>query len=213
MILKTINIKNVTTPFRCVSILFIIIISNHSTQCQNLIFERYDIETNFDGIKTVKIIDLDNDGDLDIIGGSEITPTTASKGLAWWRNNGNNTYERFIVDESFIHVMSVDAAFIDDDIYPDIVATSWQLNKVAWWKNTGDPTQGWTKYIIKSNFTYAHDTKCADIDNDGDTDIVAASYGLGRIDIYFNDGNPSSNWQSSVLTSSFEINQPIKHKS
>ena len=57
MILKTMNIKNVTTPFRCVSILFIIIISNHSTQCQKLIFERHDIETNFDGIKTVKIID------------------------------------------------------------------------------------------------------------------------------------------------------------
>ena len=172
-------------------------------QAQTIVFERHDIETSFDGIKTVKIIDLDNDGNLDIVGGSEITPTTASKGVAWWRNIGNNTFERFIVDSSFIHVMSVDAAFIDDDNYLDIVAASWQLNQLAWWKNGGDPTQGWTKYIIKSNFTYAHDVECADIDNDGDRDMVATSYGLSSIVICWNDGNPRSNWKSSTLTNTF----------
>ena len=172
-------------------------------QGQTIVYERHDIETNFDGIKETKIIDLDNDGDLDIVGGSETTPTTASKGVAWWRNNGNNSWERFIIDTTFVHVMSVDAAFINDDIYPDIVATSWQLHQVVWWKNSGDPTQGWIKYIVKSNFTNAHDAKCADIDNDGNTDIVAASYALGSIVACYNDGNPSSNWQTSTLTSSF----------
>ncbi len=172
-------------------------------QAQTIVYERHDIETSFDGIKTVKIIDLDNDGDLDIVGGSEITLTTASKGVAWWRNNGNNTFERFMVDSTFIHVMSVDAAYIDNDNYPDIVATSWQLNQVAWWKNSGDPTQGWTGYIIKSNFTKAHYAECADIDNDGDIDIAAASYGLSSIVIFWNDGNPTSNWQSSTLTNTF----------
>jgi hypothetical protein len=172
-------------------------------QTQSILYERHDIETNFNGIKETKMIDLDIDGDLDIVGGSEITPTSASEGLAWWRNNGNNTWERFIIDPSFIHVMSVDAAFIDNDIYPDIVATSWQLNQVAWWKNSGDPTQGWTKYIIKSNFTNAHDAKCADIDNDGDIDIVTASYELGRIDICVNDGISLSNWPTTTLTNNF----------
>ena len=172
-------------------------------QGQTIVYERHDIETNFDGIKETKIIDLDNDGDLDIVGGSEITPTTASKGIAWWRNNGNNAWERFTVDSTFIHVMSVDVAFIDNDTYPDIVATSWQFHQVAWWKNSGDPTQEWTKYIIKTNFTNAHDAICADIDNDEDIDIVAASYGLSSIAICWNDGDPSSNWPSSTLTNSF----------
>jgi len=172
-------------------------------QAQNIVYERHDIEMDFDGIKETKIIDIDNDGDLDIVGGSEITPTTASKGIAWWRNNGGNNWERFKIDTTFIHVMSVDAAYIDADTLLDIVATSWQLNQVAWWRNSGDPTQNWTKYIIKSNYSNAHDAKCEDMDNDGDVDVIAASYALGRIDIYFNDGNPSSNWQSSGLTNSF----------
>ena len=170
---------------------------------QDIVYERHDIEINFDGIKETKMIDLDNDGDLDIVGGSETTPTTNSKGVAWWRNNGENNWERFTIDTTFIHVMSVDAAFIDNDVYPDIVATSWELHQVVWWKNSGDPTQGWTQYIIKSNFTNAHDAKCADIDNDGDTDIVAASYGLSSIVICWNNGNPTSNWQTSTLTNTF----------
>ena len=172
-------------------------------QAQNIVYERHDIETNFDGIKETKIIDLDNDGDLDIVGGSEITPTTASKGLAWWRNNGGNNWERIKIDSSFIHVMSVDAAYIDSDTLPDIVATSWQLNQVAWWKNSGDPTQDWTKYIIKSNFANAHDAKCADINNDELVDVVTASATPGSIVICYNDGISSSNWQTSTLTGSF----------
>ena len=186
---------------RIITIVFLTFIVN--SPAQNIVYERHDIETNFDGIKETKIIDLDNDSDLDIVGGSETTPTTNSKGVAWWKNNGNNSWERFIIDTTFIHVMSVDAAFINDDIYPDIVATSWQLHQIAWWKNSGDPTQGWTKYIVKSNFTNAHDAKCADIDHDGDTDIVAASYGQSSIVICWNDGNPTSNWQTSTLTNTF----------
>jgi len=195
--------KSVRILLRFACTIFIIVISYNSIQCQNLTFEQHPIDMNFNGIMTIQIIDLDNDSDLDIIGGSEITPTTASKGLAWWRNNGNNNWERFIIDASFIHIMSVDVADINNDGFPDIVATSWQLNQVAWWENSGDPTQSWTRYIINSNFTNAHDVKCTDIDSDGDTDIVAASYGLGRIDIFYNDGNPTSNWQSSTLPGSF----------
>ena len=190
--------KNIKRIVMIVSLTCII-----QSQAQTIVYERHDIETNFDGIKTIKVVDLDNDGDLDIVGGSEITPTTASKGLAWWRNRGDNTFERIKVDSSFIHVMSVDVADINNDNHPDIVATSWQLNQVAWWKNSGDPTQGWAMYIVKSNFTHAHDAVCADIDNDGDKDIVAASYGLSSIVICWNDGNPTSNWQSSTLTNTF----------
>lgn len=193
-------IKSIIGGLRRISFILVFIIKVHG---QTIVYERHDIETNFDGIKETKMIDLDNDGDLDIVGGSETTPTTTSKGIAWWRNNGENNWERFSIDTSFLHVMSVDVAFIDNDIYPDVVATSWQLHQVAWWKNSGDPTQGWTKYIIKLNFTYAHDAECTDIDNDGDSDIVAVSYGLNRIVICWNDGNPTNNWQTSILTNSF----------
>ena len=181
----------------------ILLITTAPIISQNLNLEQHVIESNFNGINTIKIIDLDDDGDLDIIGGSSITPTAQSRGLAWWRNEGENSWTRFTIDQSFIDVMSVDIAKIDDDDNFDIVATSWQLNQVAWWKNSGDPTQTWTKKIIRSGFVSAHDAKCADLDNDGDTDVIAASATPGSVLIFYNDGNASVGWQTSTLTNSF----------
>ncbi|MFC2094754.1 FG-GAP repeat domain-containing protein [Bacteroidota bacterium] len=173
---------------------------------QNFIFEQHPIDLSFQGIHAIKIIDLDGDGDLDIVGGSEITPTTSSIGIHWLRNDGGYpvVWTRFAVDVSFEHVMSVDVDYIDNDNYPDIVASSWSLHQIAWWKNSGDPTQSWTKNIVRSNFTNAHDAKCADIDDDGDVDIITANYySPGNIILCYNDGSSTVNWQTSYLTNSF----------
>lgn len=169
---------------------------------QNITFVRHPIDLNFDGIHQIKMIDLDKDGDLDIVGGSEITPTTASKGLAWWRNEGNNIWTRFKIDSTFIHVMSVDTGDINNDSFTDIVASSWYLNQIVWLKNSGDPTQGWTRYIIKSGLTNAHDVGCADMDNDMDMDVVGAVSTPGSIQFCENNGS-LSNWPITAITNSF----------
>ena len=142
-----------------VNVSIIIVISVVSVQSQNFTFEQHPIDLSFQGLHAIKVIDLDDDGDLDIVAGSEITPTSNSIGIHWLRNDGGNpiNWTRFAIDSSFIHVMSVDVDYIDNDNYPDIVASSWSLHQIAWWKNSGDPTQGWTKYVIKSNYTNAHD--------------------------------------------------------
>ena len=189
-----------------VRILLLIAVSAVSVQSQNFSFEQHPIDLSFQGIHAIKVIDLDDDGDLDIVGGSEITPSSSSIGIHWLRNDGGNpiVWTRFAIDVSFEHVMSIDVDYIDNDNYLDIVASSWSLHQIAWWKNSGDPTQSWTKSIIRSNFTNAHDAKCADIDQDGDTDIIAANYySPGNIIICYNDGGTTASWQTSHLTSTF----------
>jgi hypothetical protein len=171
---------------------------------QEIEFKKH-IVYNFPGIKCIKVIDLDNDGDLDIVGGSEITPTSSSKGIAWWRNDGGNldTWTKFTVDASFIHVMSVDAAYIDSDSSLDIVASSWQLNQVAWWKNSGNPESGWVKNSIKTNYTNAHDAKCYDMNGDSLIDVIAASAGNNTISVFYNQGGTPPTWDESIVTSGF----------
>jgi len=197
--------KNINFHQWIVSGLFILVIYSVSVRSQNFSFEQHPIDLSFQGIHAIKVIDLDGDGDLDIVGGSEITPTTGSIGIHWLRNDSGNpiTWTRFAIDASFEHVMSVDVDFIDNDNFPDIVASSWSLHQIAWWKNSGDPTQGWIKHIIKSNYTNSHDAKCADIDKDGDVDIIAANKTPGSIIIFYNDGNTIINWQTDSLTNSF----------
>jgi hypothetical protein len=199
------RIKNINFLQWIVSGLFIPVIYTVSVQSQNFSFEQHPIDLSFQGIHAIKVIDLDDDGDLDIVGGSETTPTSSSIGIHWLRNDGGNpiVWTRFAIDASFEHVMSVDVDYINNDNYPDIVSSSWSLHQIAWWKNSGDPSQGWSKYIVKSNYTNAHDAKCADIDKDDDIDIIAANKTPGSIIICLNDGSSTVNWQTSNLTNSF----------
>lgn len=95
----------------------IIILSAQIAFPQTIQFERHEIDLNFAGIQYLKIIDIDEDDDLDIIGGSEITPYSSSLGIAYWRNDGGDPFNwtKFTIDSTFVHVMSVDAAYIDSD--------------------------------------------------------------------------------------------------
>jgi len=184
-----------TYSFSVFELIIFLAILCYPSVAQNL-FIQHTIDNNFPGACYVRSYDLDGDGDLDIIVGSEITPYSSSKGIAWWRNDGGNpiNWTKFVVDSTFIHVMSVDISYIDADNNPDIVASSWQLNQVAWWKNSGNPELGWTKNIVKSGYGNAHDAQCADIDQDGDTDIITAASSPGSIDICYNDNNINPSW-------------------
>jgi len=159
-------------------------------------FVQHPVDLNFNGTHRVKVMDLDGDGDLDIIGGSEHTPYTTSKGLAWWRNDGGYpiTWTRFPIDLTYLHVMSVDVAMINNDSFPDIVASSWENGKICWWKNSGDPTQGWVKYDIVTGWINAHDALAFDIDEDGFTDVVGVSAGNSRISVFYNQPGTIPTW-------------------
>ena len=172
---------------------------------QDMAFDLHTIETNFAGMHCVKLFDMDGDGDTDIVGGSEWTPYSQSIGLAWWRNDGGDPIQwtRFTVDRYFDHVMSVDVAFIDSDVHPDIIATSWSLHQIAWWKHSGNTESGWSKRVVRTGFTNAHDARGADVDQDGHTDIVGVSSGSAEVVVCYNDGSATPRWNTQVLTGTF----------
>ena len=88
----------------------------------------------------------------------------------------------------------------DGDI--DIVSASRDDDTIAWYENNGDSDPTWTKVVITTDADGAVSVFGADIDGDGDMDIVAASRFDNTIAWYENNGAADPTWTKVVLSTS-----------
>jgi hypothetical protein len=124
--------------------------------------------------------DLDSDGALDLVMSTQ-TPGT----LEWWRNEGGGLgWTAFSISDYWGDPTSLDVSDFDEDGDPDIAATTRDPWRVVWWQNGQDANGGgdgtaWTRSTIGS-LSWGADVLGADLDGDGDRDVVAASSSDGR---------------------------------
>ena len=79
---------------------------------------------------------------------------------------------------NFTRVLSVRAADMDGDGDMDVLGASEGYNDMAWWENTHGDGTVWTKRTIAVNTPNARTIFAADVDGDGDTDLVVNSDSL-----------------------------------
>ena len=122
--------------------------------------------------------DLDNDGDMDVVGANS-NPDHPS--IEWWRNEDGvgNTWEWFSIDDDFGGPLFACCADIDGDDSLEVVAPSgYSLNQIAWWKPlTTPPDSVWQKHVIAYGCD-ADEIYVVDLDQDGDMDVVSTKNGL-----------------------------------
>ena len=144
-----------------------------------------DIATSADGARDVHVADMDNDGDLDIVSVSAFDDT-----VAWYENDGaaNPTFTAANIVTNLDHAYGVYIHDLDGDGDQDIIAASTYDDKITWLENNGaaDPTFAAT--TIATSADGPRDVFVADIDSDGDMDIVAASREDDTISWYENNG-------------------------
>jgi hypothetical protein len=142
------------------------------------------------GMYDVFVADMDNDGDLDVI-------SAGDDDVEWYANSGDGSSwtKNDIVSGSSDADGSnaVFAADIDNDGDMDVVAAFFMISKVAWYENDGSPGNGgWTTHNVNTpdNDQGAYDIFVADMDNDGDLDIVEADQYSNKVYWHENDGSP-----------------------
>jgi GEVED domain/FG-GAP-like repeat len=123
-----------------------------------------------DGAQEVYAADIDGDGDVDVLSAGFYDDT-----IAWHENDGAENFTSHTVTSS-AQGNWVSAADVDGDGDMDVLSASQSDDKIAWYENDGTPTIGtWASNIISLDGDFPTYVNAADVDNDGDLDVLSAT--------------------------------------
>ena len=108
--------------------------------------------------------------------------------VTWYENDGaaDNSFTARTITSSAYAARSVYAADIDNDGDMDVLSASALDDKIAWYENDGAGDPSFTTRTITTSADAAASVYAADIDNDGDLDVVSASFTDDKIAWYEN---------------------------
>ena len=152
--------------------------------------------------------DIDGDGDIDIAVGSG--ENNEGRTVTWWENPGSvtTTWKSFTVGTTAFDADRFAVTDINGDKLPDIVISEESGNKfgakIYWFQCPADPKNGeWTSHQLEPQNTL-NNMDVADIDHDGDIDIITAEHrGTEQVQIWENIDSGSS-WAKHVVSSGRE---------
>jgi hypothetical protein len=143
------------------------------------------ITTNGLSVEPIFTIDIDGDGDIDVI-----AATGGADKVAWYENLdglGNFGSENIIID-NLLGAHSIYSTDLDNDGDNDILATGGGAfdGEVVWFENLDGQGSFGAKNIISTEVQFSRSVIAADIDNDGDMDVIASSQNDDKIAWYEN---------------------------
>jgi len=148
---------------------------------------------------SVYATDLDGDGDQDILSGSALDNT-----VSWFENtDGLGTFgTQQVISNTVMGVYSVHSADIDSDGDMDVLSASPDDSEIYWHENTDGLGSFSAKQVISTALNFPYSVHAADIDGDGDMDVLSASYNDNKVAWYENtDGAGLFGVQQIITTS------------
>ena len=142
------------------------------------------ITTNANGIISVDIADMDGDGDLDVLSAS-ITNINGETNVAWYENtDGQGVFigENIITnDADFCYFVS--AVDVDNDGDMDILSNSGETgnDRIFWQENLDGLGNFGPQISFGENIEFCRYIIGADIDDDGDSDVVYSDQNAGIV--------------------------------
>ncbi len=148
-----------------------------------------------------RLADMNGDGRLDAVVGFEAISIPGR--LAWYEQPADptGTWTEHIIDETIIGPMSLDVLDMDYDGDIEVVAGEHNLANTSaarlfvYENINGDSTE-WTQHVVYTGDEHHDGAQIADLDNDGDYDIVSIGWGARRVTVYENTTPVAGAWWS-----------------
>ena len=171
-----------------------------------IVWTQQTLSTSFGGGRSVWAADLDGDVDIDIVGAA-----LTDNEITWWRNDGGSpiTWTELVISGTFGGAHMVRVADIDGDLDPDLVAAAYTGDEIAWWRNDGGSPVVWTKFTVAAGFDAAVDVCPADLDRDGDPDILGTAQDSNHLAWWSNDGGDPIAWTMHTIDNAFAGVWPV----
>ncbi len=152
------------------------------------------IETYFDGAYWLYSEDINGDGYMDVLSAAE-----SSGYIIWWQNSDSAPgiyWTKHIVSDGNFY-MSIHSDDIDGDGDMDVLSGARQVNDITWYENDDGSGTSWTEHIIDGDVQYPDCVYSADINGDGDMDVLGGApwaYAITWWDVtgYSSDGSLES---------------------
>ena len=129
---------------------------------------------------------------------------TSDDKIAWYENDGASdpSFTARTITTSADAAYSVFAADVDNDGDIDVLSASLNDDKIAWYESDGAADPSFTARTITTSADGAVSVFAADYDNDGDMDVLSASYNDDKIAWYENDGASDPSFTARTITTS-----------
>ncbi|MEM7131036.1 MAG: VCBS repeat-containing protein [Chloroflexota bacterium] len=174
-------------------------------------FTQRTIEANIGETRAICAVDMDGDGKIDLFGAAR-----EGNQVVWYQNPGdpvNQPWNKHTIatPQQPIHGHPVD---ITGNGHLDVVMALGMLSphhqhntqgetphQIVWYENSGDPTvDGWQQHMICEHFPNAFEAIAADLDNDGQIEVVASAWAdTGRVALFKHRGDPRGPWDMQLL--------------
>jgi hypothetical protein len=162
---------------------------------------RHGIAGSVDGARSVHGADMDGDGDIDALAAA-----FEADAVSWWENvdGAGESWSPHQVASAWDSPTSATAADIDGDGDPDVLSTSSGSDMVAWWENEDGSGTAWAMHGVATAFEGASSAEAADIDGDGDIDVLAAASTIDNVTWFENGDGAGTVWIAHIVSGSFD---------
>ncbi len=155
------------------------------------------ISTSADEARRVFAVDLDGDGDMDVLSASSLDDK-----IAWYESDGASppVWTPRTISTAALGARAVFAIDVDGDDDVDVLSASIDDDKIAWYESNGASPPVWTPHTISTGANGARNVFAADVDGDGDIDVLSASRLDDKIAWYESDGASPPVWTPRTVT-------------